>query len=149
MMLKLVNDISSVEATLQSNHTLQKYLSTAFSFDEEILQQQINYVTRINKQCGDNAEAAGREKMIHFQLHSEKRSVLAELQKVHQSIYSEINPLNLPEVLSLLGHRHGQSSGEIIYSCTAVNGGQEKMDHGRTRLIFGQSGAAYGRNCSN
>ena len=113
MLLKLVNDISSVEATLQSNHTLQTIsLGIGFSFDEQIFRQQINFVTMINIECGGDAEAAGREKMIQFQLHSERRSDLAELQKVHQSVYSEINPLHLPEVLSLVGHRHGQ--GELF-----------------------------------
>ena len=36
---------------------------------------------------------------------------MAELQGVTRSFYSEINPLHLPEVLALAGHRHGQ--GEL------------------------------------
>eukprot|EP00985_Skeletonema_marinoi_P013893 scaffold6989_cov118-Skeletonema_marinoi.AAC.1 len=49
--------------------------------------------------------------MIQSQLHSAKREELARLQGVHQSLFSEINPLHLPEVLSLIGRHHGQ--GEL------------------------------------
>eukprot|EP00984_Skeletonema_dohrnii_P029044 scaffold19351_cov100-Skeletonema_dohrnii-CCMP3373.AAC.1 len=56
-------------------------------------------------------EEAGREKMIQTQLHSETRATLAAHQGVNHSLYSEINPLHLPEVLALIGRRHGQ--GEL------------------------------------
>ncbi len=36
---------------------------------------------------------------------------MAELQGVSQSVYSEINPLHLPEVIALVGKNHGQ--GEL------------------------------------
>jgi len=49
--------------------------------------------------------------VILTQLHSETRAKLAALQGVNHSLYSEINPLHLPEVLSLVGQRHGQ--GEL------------------------------------
>ena len=39
--------------------------------------------------------------------------MLAELQGVNHSVYSEINPLHLPEVLALVGHRHGHRQGEF------------------------------------
>ena len=49
-------------------------------------------------------EAAGREKVIQTQLHSERRAKLVEIQRVQsQSLYGEINPLHLPEILSLVG----------------------------------------------
>ena len=108
MLLTLVNDISSIEATLQSNHTL-RYLSVGCVHDE--IQRHIKRATDINRKHPHNPEAAGEEKVIQTQLNSAKRAELAELQGVHQSLYSEINPLHLPEVLSLIGQEHGQ--GEL------------------------------------
>jgi hypothetical protein len=46
--------------------------------------------------------------VIWTQLNSERRAELAKLQGVDRSLYSEINPLHLPEVLTLVGLRHGQ-----------------------------------------
>lgn len=40
--------------------------------------------------------------MIETQLHSDARAELAELQGITESVYSEINPLHLPEVLSII-----------------------------------------------
>eukprot|EP00986_Skeletonema_menzelii_P001461 scaffold387_cov136-Skeletonema_menzelii.AAC.4 len=62
--------------------------------------------TWVNKQ--HNPGAAGREKLIQTQLNSARRAELAEIQGVNHSLYSEIDPLHLPEVLALVGHRHGQ-----------------------------------------
>ena len=107
-LLKLVNDVSSIEATLQSNHTLS-YLSVE-PIDEQI-QMLIDVATKINSDNRRNPEAAGREKVIWTQLHSETRAELAELQGVNHSVYSEIDPLHLPEVLALVGHHHGH--GEL------------------------------------
>jgi len=101
MLLKLVNDISSIEATLRSNQTLT-YLH---GLDGQI-QMHINGATRVNKQ--HNPGAAGREKVIQTQLNSARRAELAEIQGVNHSLYSEIDPLHLPEVLELVGRRHGQ-----------------------------------------
>ena len=112
MMLKLVNDISSVKATLQSNHTLHTIYLDNGDYDDIMVQNQMNEFTTINAEYSNNAEAAGKEKMIRFQLHSDRRSALAELQKVHQSVYSEISPIYLPELLSLVGPSHGQ--GELF-----------------------------------
>ena len=100
MLLKLVNDVSSIEATLQSNHTLRKI----YLFGDKQSLQRINTATAINRL----PEEAGREKVIKTQLHSERRAELAELQGVDHSVYSEINPLHLPEVLALVGDYHGQ-----------------------------------------
>ncbi len=46
--------------------------------------------------------------MIQTQLNSKRRAELAALQGVNHSVYSEINPLHLPEVLALVGRHHGQ-----------------------------------------
>ncbi len=116
MLLKLVNDISSIEATLRSNHTLTKIsLEELRNVDPEF-QRHIGVATQINMAIADllvtgKLGAASREKMIKTQLNSVKRAKLAELQGVNHSLYSEVNPLHLPEVLSLVGNNHGQ--GEL------------------------------------
>ncbi len=110
MLLKLVNDISSIEATLQSNHTL-RYIYTVPFLEDDQIQGHIKMATMVNLRNIRNQEAAGKAKVLQFQLHSDRRAVLSELQGVTQSIYSEINPLHLPEVLALASQHHGQ--GEL------------------------------------
>ena len=105
MLLKLVNDISSIEATLQSNHTLT---TCSLAEMDDPMQDHIDDATRINIRHKGNTEAAGREKVIQTQLDSMIRAQLAELQGVTRSVYSEINPLHLPEVLSLIGNHHDE-----------------------------------------
>ena len=114
-LLKLVNNISCIKATLQSNHTL-KYVNveritpSVLESGEEI-KTHIDTATGINRNNGSDPNAAGREKVIQTQLHSETRAVLCRLQGIDRSLYSEIDPLHLPEVLSLIAQRHGQ--GEL------------------------------------
>eukprot|EP00985_Skeletonema_marinoi_P023696 scaffold15914_cov140-Skeletonema_marinoi.AAC.16 len=120
--LKLVNDVSSITATLHSNHTLTSLdvedMNPDGSFDaDDEIQRHINMATKISRNNVNswnnvsNPEAAGREKVIKTQLHSEIRAELCRLQGVHQSLYSEIDPLHMPEVLSLIGRHHDQ--GEL------------------------------------
>jgi hypothetical protein len=117
MLLKLVCDVSSIKATLQSNHTLQElefnYLSNV-EHGEEFIEQQIELALDINKKNKDNPAAAGREKVIETQLNSQKRSELCRQQgidKCNAALFSEIKPLHLPEVLALISRHHGQ--GEL------------------------------------
>jgi len=124
LLLKLVNDISCIKATLQSNHTL-RYLNDKciirdgypLNVDEEI-QKEINFATKINRNHDGNPDAAGREKVIQTQLHSVRRSELADLQGVDHSVFSEIGALQLPEVLALVGRSHGQ--GELYVALKSV-----------------------------
>ena len=113
MLLKLVNDISSIEATLRSNHTLTRLEVRRDYLDREDdeIQTLINNALTINYMNRHNPGSVGREKLIRAQLYSKRRAELAELQGVSQSVYSEINPLHLPEVLALVGQRNGQ--GEL------------------------------------
>jgi hypothetical protein len=118
MLLKLVNDVSSIHATLQSNQTLT-YLCVKdinpydpdelLDADDEI-QTHINVATEIHEHFY-TPESVGREKVIASHLDSQNRAELYRLQDVDHSVYSEINPLHLPEVLSLIGDRHGE--GEL------------------------------------
>ena len=125
MLLKLVNDITSIKATLKSNHTLQiltvdksteeggaddDSTSTRSSSSEEtndcLFQRYIKAAILTN--AVNRQERVGREKVIKTQLDSVIRSDLCRLLGVDRSLYSEIDPLHLPEVLSLVGQCHGQ-----------------------------------------
>ena len=88
--LRLVCNISSIESTLQSNHTLRDLW----------LIRHINIAVRINNMNDYNQEAAGREKVIQTQLHSGTRAALCRLQGIDHVVYGDISPLHLPEVLS-------------------------------------------------
>ena len=106
MLLKLVNDISSIKATLRSNHTLRNiHLDLSTEYDP--MQDHILMATMINSNEG-SPEEVSRAKVIQTQLDSERRAVLSKIQGVNQSLYSEIDPLQLPEVLALVGNHHGQ-----------------------------------------
>ncbi len=109
MLLKLVDDVSSINATLQSNHTLEQVDVDPLVTDIDI-HAHIDSATKINHKEG-NPDAAAMAKVIKSQLHSATRAELAELQGVGQSLYSEINPLHLPEVIALIGRHHDQ--GEV------------------------------------
>eukprot|EP00984_Skeletonema_dohrnii_P000881 scaffold274_cov78-Skeletonema_dohrnii-CCMP3373.AAC.2 len=109
-LLKLVNDISSIKATLQSNHTLKnvyvdRITPSVLESGEEI-RPHIFLATMINEGHVSDQEAAGREKCIQTQLNSETKAQLCRLQGVDHSVFSDIDPLHLPEVLSLIGERH-------------------------------------------
>ena len=111
--LRLVNDVSSINATLQSNHTL-RYISvnTMGISSGRRIQSQIHDAVQINRNFQDDLNRVGREKIIQTQLKSKRRKELEDMQGVRSSLYSEIDPLHLPEVLALVGRRHGQ--GELF-----------------------------------
>ena len=115
MLLTLINDVSSMKATLQSNHTLTSLHVKEINHNEldphEEIKTHIHVATMINRRSGSDPNAAGRKKVIQTQLHSQNRAELCRLQGIDRSLYSEIDPLHLPEVLSLIAQRHGQ--GEL------------------------------------
>ena len=131
ILLKLVNDVSSINATLQSNHTLRNLLVKEINHNEfdphEEIQTHVNVATEINGNSGSDPEAAGKEKVIQTLLHSMKRSQLCRLQGIDRSLYSEIDPLHLPEVLSLIAQRHGEGElyaavlSSIMTLCSTMN----------------------------
>eukprot|EP00957_Ditylum_brightwellii_P019465 1468628-Ditylum_brightwellii.AAC.1 len=63
MLLKFVNDISSIKATLESNHTSAHLYCKKLSFnaDKEI-QRRIGEAITISRNNVSNPEAAGRKK---------------------------------------------------------------------------------------
>ena len=117
MLLKLVNDISSIKATLQSNHTLINILVELFLKDE--IQQQISIALDINK-TEDSPEAASIEKVFRTQLSRGLRAKMAAIQGIDHSVYSEIDYLHLPEVLSLIGQNLGQEELFVALKSTIM-----------------------------
>ena len=121
MLLKLVNDISSIKATLQSNHTL-RFIYVRGIIPHELLdvdaeiQMYIDMATGINRRDG----VAGKEKVIDSHQKSWNRTMLADIQGIDHSFHSEINPLHLPEVLSLIGERHGQEELYVAVSSSIM-----------------------------
>ena len=110
-LLKLVSDVSCIQSTFQSNHSL-KHIS--FQYDNHVAPL-INLALCINSQ--DYPEVVGREKVIQTQLNSATRAALADLQGVSRSLFSDINPLHMPEVLSLISDHHGH--GELFIALKA------------------------------
>jgi hypothetical protein len=117
LLQKLLNDISSIKATLQSNHTLIDFgdISTYCEGRSTVMHEYISLVLRVHqKLC---SEAAAEAKVIGFHLNSEARANMCHLQGVEQcnaTLFGQINPLHLPEVLSLIIKFHGQ--GELYTS---------------------------------
>mmetsp|Transcript_13340 Transcript_13340/g.19993 ORF Transcript_13340/g.19993 Transcript_13340/m.19993 type:complete len:455 (+) Transcript_13340:101-1465(+) len=116
LLLKLVNDISSIKATLQSNHTLHSMsfpesFESALMFETEIVRE-IKQIFRMNEYPWNNPDRTGKRKVILTQLDSKKRAKMCGLQGLGddtKSPYTELGPLLLPEVLEIVGKRHGLS----------------------------------------
>ena len=112
-LLKLVLDISSIKATLGSNHTLMHIkLNYADNYERStLIEKEISSALRVNVANGLIPETTGRQKIIDSQLCCAARSQLCRLQGVEQSnasFYSQFDPLLLPEVLALTGKYHEQ-----------------------------------------
>ena len=127
MLLKLVNDIASIESTLKSNHTLTELYVNGncqhrTNAEREIeegtivkeswvagndIQREIDSALMINRTLSEHGPLAiGKEKII---LRCDRRAAsLCILQEdVENSVFCGMGPLHLPEVLSLIGRKHG------------------------------------------
>ncbi len=128
MLLKLVNDVSSIQATLQSNHTLRHmyvFMNDICDPDNEAFDANNKFQRHIDKAIALNwlhksTEAVGRAKVIETQLNSCVRAVLAELQGADHSVYSTIDPLLLPEVLSLIYRKHWRREFHLALSSSIM-----------------------------
>jgi len=113
--LKLIFDVSSIENMYKSNHTLRLYLPEC-SFGQECKHIK-DSIFDINSHPGAAGRAKvindeGRAKVIKYQLNSENRKRLCQLQDIEYipgSVFADIEPLLLPRILSLIGREHGQS----------------------------------------
>ena len=105
--LKLLVDVSSVESTYNSNHTLAK-LSKLTA--DATMNRLIDSAVELN---GRFARAAGRAKVINYQLNSQNRRELCQLQGIEYlsigTLLSDLEPTLLPRILSLIGREHGKS----------------------------------------
>ena len=115
--LKLLNDTLSIERTYNSNHTLtfiglpvvSKGVGQAKIQD---MKNCIDHAININKRSEGGSHTAGRTKVIETQLQGSKRMELCHLQGICQSydsIFAQIEPVFLPEVLALVGEKLGQN----------------------------------------
>ena len=106
--LKILVDVSSIENTYNSNYTLSGLL---FSYNCAILEH-IDSATQLNRQH-HSSRATGRAKVINYQLNSQNRKELSELQGIEYSsiggIFADIEPKLLPTILAQIGEEHGQS----------------------------------------
>jgi hypothetical protein len=115
LLLKLVNDVSSINATLQSNHTLAMICVEV----EEELQDYFNWLLdMVNNGEKNDPAAVIKQKIIHTQLDSQNRARMCRIQGIDSAtLYSQIDPLVLPEVLALIGRTHGR--GELYVAVTS------------------------------
>ena len=125
--LKLLNDVSSIEKTYNSNHTLiqikfviSKYIGVNNDTPRvSEMKRLIRLSLQMNRQC--SSTLTGKAKVIHTQLNSGYRTELAAVQGINKdsylSIFSEIDALVLPEVLAMVA-RDGQT--ELYCMLTAV-----------------------------
>lgn len=121
----IVNDVSSIKATLSSNHVLEnvKFGFDVVEEDSEIIllddyvdaclysypAQLMQDALTVNS-TSDSPEQAGRRKMINTQLNIIRRNKLSRLQGLQNngSLFADIDcPLHLlPEILALVGGHH-------------------------------------------
>jgi len=105
--LKLLVDISSIESTYNSNHSLKKCSLIEYGTPISEMQSLIKDACEMNRNSNP-----GREKVINYQLNSQTRKKLCELQGIEYingNIFADIEPILLPKILALIGERHGQS----------------------------------------
>ena len=123
---KLLNDVSSVEATLASNHTLTLLVlpRSSNSVSTELMEKHIGKACGINhRTCKGNAyDAASRAKVIATQLNSTARRELCGLQGVeysYDSMFGGIDPILLPNLLAMTSRSHGQTELHRMLLATA------------------------------
>ena len=105
--LKLLVDMSSINSVYSSNHTI---LRCDLNGDDDTYNDEQALISRA---CGDNTRTSvGRVKVIKYQLNSQNRKKLCELQDIEYipgSVFADIEPTLLPHILALIGSEHGQS----------------------------------------
>jgi len=111
--LKLLNDISSIENTYKSNHTLKKLTLTNEHNDKvkSIYQFFIKDACEQNQNGLNVLGSIGRAKVISTQLNSQRRTKLCKLQGIEEesNVFVNIETILLPRMLVLIAVEHGQS----------------------------------------
>jgi len=105
---KLLNDVSSIENTYNSNHTLR-----TVSIAEYVTSDLLDSISEacIENRTGSNPNSIGRLKVIRTQLKSQNREKYCKLQGIQcpSNIFADIDPNLLPNILGLIGESHGQT----------------------------------------
>ena len=105
--LKLLNDVSSIENTYNSNHTLRECKLIGHYFCSK-LQAFVNSACRVNI----SSTKPGRTKVIRSHLNSQTLKMLCQLQGINYSygdIFADIEPNLLPKILASIGYENGLS----------------------------------------
>ena len=111
--LKMLTDISSITNTYNSNHTLTD-LSLPLLTKTRTMNVRKPIWRHIKNMLNINEDiSAGKEKIIQYQLNSSNRTELSDLQGItcptHNSLFAQIDPVVLPDVLSLIGRHYSQN----------------------------------------
>jgi len=109
--LKLLIDVSSIDNTYTSNHTLTA-CGLNEDFDGKAHAKALKDACKENRLCSD-PETAGSDKVIKYQLNSQIRKKICELQGIAYSsignIFADMEVNLLPDILALIGREHGHS----------------------------------------
>ena len=105
---KLLNDVSSIENTYKSNHTLK-----TITIAEYVTSDLLDGISEacIENRTGSSPNSIGRLKVIRTQLKCQNRVKYCKLQGIQcpSNIFADIEPVLLPNILGLIGEIHGQS----------------------------------------
>ena len=107
--LKILTDVSSIENTYNSNHTLTELFLSSDDVDDDVDDNIRWHIDNMLENSGNNP---GRRKVIDYQLNTTDRTELANLQGItctNNSVYAQIDPVALPDVLSLVGRQCSQN----------------------------------------
>jgi len=116
--LKLLNDVSSIENTYNSNHTLKEIRAGHFSCPCSSLQALVHSACLVNM----NSTNPGKTKVIRSHLNSQTLKKLCQLQGINYSygdIFADIEPVLLPKILASIGYENGLSELYIALISTA------------------------------
>ena len=112
--LKLLIDVSSIENTYTSNHTLEELF-----LPDHLSSRHINFALSKNR----HYHHAGKQKIINYQFNHLNRTELATLQGIvpptHNSVYVQIDPVVLPDVLAMIGENCTHSDMYLALIATA------------------------------
>ena len=110
--LKLLNDVSSIESTYNSNHTLNA-LAFVHYLEKDRIVKNIDSIIQMNNLHVDSSHEAGKAKVIKYQLNIQKRKELCQLQDIKYSsednMLAGVEPRLLPKILAMIGEKNGQS----------------------------------------
>jgi len=114
--LELLNNVASIESTYNSNNTLRECKLVDRLFDNEVhatkeMIRLLYSACQVNKN-NHTAHAVGKAKVIGSHLNSQTLKRLCNLQGIEYSysnIFADIEPILLPDILTLISSENGLS----------------------------------------